>query len=325
MKITTFNQLPLYTDDIFMRHLDVMSEKDTIVIHNPKDALITSPVLMKSHRSLSEHIDYICKNNIRKAIIVAEDIRFISKCPSLEYLWVLPALGVNNFDYSPVYELPNIKWLRCDTMTGWEGEQVASVDYSRFNKVRRLSIHGYKGHHNVALTQTVISLVFDFGYPNSNDLVNILPSAELRNLAVCQAPIKSLAGIETSKKLRRLKLSNNRKLSDISALDKLSESLACLEIDTCGKISDFSALETLVNLEYLTLKGSNTLPDLSFLMNMPKLRYLHLTMNVVNGDLSLCERLPYVRIQNRKHYSHKDKDFPKCYSDPDEAYSFNEV
>ena len=325
MQFTTFNQLPLYTDDIFMRHLDIITQKDAIVIHNPQEAIVVSPVLLKSRKSLCEHIAFIRENDIKKAIVVAENIQFISECPTLEYLWVLPAIGSNNFDYSPIYELPNIKWLRCDTTTGWDEEQVASVDYSRFQEVSRLSIHGYKGHNNVALAQNVVSLIFDFGYPNSNDLVGVLPIAKLRNLAVCQAPIKSLAGIEMSRKLRRLELSNNRKLSDISSLISLKENLACLEIDTCGKISDFSVLDTLTNLEYLTLKGSNTLPDLSFLMNMPKLRYFHLTMNVADGDLSLCERLPYARIKNRKHFSHKDKDLQKCYSDPDEAFSFNEM
>lgn len=325
MKFTTFNQLPLYTDDIFMRHLDVISEKDAIVIHNPKDALVASPVLMKSHRSLSEHIDYIGKNEIKKAIVVAEDIHFILECPSLEYLWVLPAIGTINFDYSPIYELPNIKWLRCDTTAGWDGEQVASVDYSRFAQVRRLSIHGCKGHHNVNLAQNVISLILDFGYPNSHDLRNILPGAELRNLAVCQAPITSLSGIENAQKLCRLELSNNRKLTDISSMQYLRETLGCLEIDACGKINDFSVLETLHNLEFLILKGSNVLPNLAFLENMPKLKYLHLTMNVADGNLSLCKRIPYVKIQNRKHYSYKDKDLPKQYVNPDEVYSFNEM
>ena len=325
MKFTTFNQLPLYMDDFFMTHLDVLTKKDALVIHNPKDALIITPVLIRSHKSLEEHIEYIRNNNIKKAIVVAEDIRFISECPSLEYLRVLPAIGASDFDYSPAYELPNLKWLCCCTTTGLDDEQVASVDYSQFKEVRRLSIHGYKGQHNVALANNVISLIFDFGYPKANDLRNSFPTEKLRNFAISQAPIMSLSGIESAKQLRRLELSYNRRLSDISALYSLRDTLACLEIEKCGKISDFSVLETLNNLEYLMLKGSNTLPDLTFLKNMPKLKYLHLTMNVADGDLSLCENLPYARIQNRKHYTHKDKDLPKNYSNPDEAYSFNEI
>ena len=324
-KFITFNQLPLYTDDFFMRHLDVLAKKDALVIHNPPDAIVISPTFLKSRKSLNEHIAYIQSNNIKKAIVVAEDIQFLSECPGLEYLWVLPAMGAKDFDYSPVYELPNIKWLRCDTLTGINEEQVASVDYSKFKELRSLSIHGYKGHHNVEQALKVTSLILDFGYPNSTNLQNSFSGKALQNLAVCQSPIISLAGIEVARHLHRLELSYNRKLVDISSLQNLRETLAYLEIDTCGKIKDFSVLETLYNLEYLILKGSNTLPDLSFLKNMPKLRYLHLTMNVLDGDMSLCELLPYAKIQNRKHYSHKDNDLPKCYSDPDESYPFGEV
>ena len=256
---------------------------------------------------------------------MANDIHFLAECPSLEYLWILPAIGCDSFDYSPVYSLPNLKWLRCDTTTGPDDEQVASVDYSQIKGLRRLSIHGSKGHHNVASAESITSLIFDFGYPNAKDLQQNFPGETLRYFAICQAPISSLSGIEVASHIHRLELSNNRKLTDISALYNLQQTLSCLEIDTCGKITDFSVLQHLCNLEYLILKGTNALPNLSFLKHMPKLKYFHLTMNVVDGDLSLCEHVPYVKIQNRKHYSHKDKDLPKHYSNPDDAYSFNEI
>lgn len=91
----------------------------------------------------------------------------------------------------------------------------------------------------------------------------------------------------------------------------MSDSLEYLQIESCGKIKEFSVLKELHNLEFLILKGSNILPDLSFLEYLPNLKYLHLTMNVADGDMSLCKNIPYVRIQNRRHYSHKDSDMSK--------------
>ena len=320
MRLTTLNQLPLFTDEFVFRHLNDLSKKDALVIHNPIDALVSSPVFLKSRKSLLKHIEYIKTNNIRKAIVVANDIEFLKECPSLEYLWILPSIDSNNFDYSPVYELPNIKWVRCETTTGLEDRQVASVDYSRFAHLRRLSIRGAKGHNNVALAENVMSLVCDFGYPNTSDLKNSIPGYALQRFAICQAPIVSLSGIEIASRLQRLVLSYNRRLTDISALRNLKDTLVCLEIDTCGKITDFSALEELHNLEFLTLKGNNSLADLSFLKVLPKLKYLHVTMNVTDGDMSFCKHIPYVSIQDRKHYSCKNKDLPKEYSNPDEKY-----
>ncbi len=325
MKFMTFNQIPYFLDDFFMRHLDNIKERDALVIYNPPSALIASPFLPRSKKTLDEHIAYLRDNNIKKAIVVAEDIQFLTQCPHLEYLWVLPGMDSVNFDYSPVYSLPDLKWLICETTAGLNDKHVATVDYSHFKKLKRLAVRGADGHQNVALAGDVVTLYFDFGFPKANDLQNCIPGNELLNFSICQAPITSLHGIGSAGKLRYLALSYNRRLTDISPLAEVRETLKCLDIDTCGKIRDFSVLETLKNLEFLSLKGSNTLPNLSFLKHMPNLRYLHLTMNVEDGDLSLCQSIPCVRIKNRKHYSHKDQDFPKQYEDPDAIYSLDKI
>lgn len=320
MAFISFNQLPLYTDDFFITRFGKSNVKDAIVVHNPADAIVVSPVFLRSRKSLEEHIDYIRSNNIRKAYIVADDINFLTQCPSLEYLEVLPSINAQNFDYSPLYEMPNLKWLACHTTTGLDDHCVGSIDYSCIKGIKKLGICYAEGHLNVAQAGDVLSLYFEFGYPKAKNLQNTIPGKELRSFAVCQAPIQSLDGIESAKRLQKLELAYNRSLKDISALHHLRKSLAYLEIDTCGKIRDFSVLSELRNLEFLTLKGSNTLPNLSFISEMPKLKYLCLTMNVVDGDLSLCEQLPYVRIKNRKHYSHNDVGLPKNFTDPEELY-----
>lgn len=322
MQLVSFNQLPLYTDDFFLRNLNNINVKDTIVVFNPADAVVVSPVFLRSRRSLEEHIEYIRKNNVKKAIVVAENIQFLTQCPSLEYLMVLPAITANEFDYSPIYAMPNIKWLQCETIYGENEDKVSTIDYSHFQGLKRLGVSGGKGHLNVHAAKEVVSLFFDFGFPNAKTLTGFIPGEALENFSISQSPIQSLEGIEVASQLRRLELAYNRRLMDISALRHLGETLRYLEIDTCGKIRDFSVLKELHNLEFLILKGSNILPDLSFLKEMSKLKILHLTMNVEDGDISLCEQLQYARIKNRKHYSHKDDELPKNSIDPDEIIPF---
>lgn len=318
MKFISFNQLPLYTDDFFWRN-------DSIVMFNPSDALIVSPVFLRSRKTLEEHIEYVNNNNIKKAIVIAEDINFLKQCPGLEYLTVYPAVAANNFDYSPIYELKNLKWIQCRTIYGLDEEKLCTIDYSRFQNLKRLGIIGGKGHLNVQEAGDIVTLFFDSGFPNAKTLSGFIPSSMLENFSVSLSPIQSLNGIETASQLRRLELQYNRRLTDISALHYLGKTLRYLEIDTCGKIHDFSVLKELHNLEFLTLKGSNIIPDLSFLNEMPKLKCFYLTMNVENGDLSWCEQIPYVRIKNRKHYSHKDNDLPKDYTDPNEIIPFEAI
>ena len=119
--------------------------------------------------------------------------------------------------------------------------------------------------------------------------------------------------MQKSQSMQCLYLYYNRYLSDISALEKIKHTIKALRIENCPKIQDFSVLHNLHNLEFLIVKGSNTLQNLSFIKNMPKLRYLHLTMNVADGDLSVCLSLSYAKIKNRKHYTHKDSELPKFY------------
>lgn len=322
MKFVSFNQLPLYIDDFSFRNLNDINGKDAIVIFNPADASVVSPVFLRSRKSLQEHIEYIRNNNIKKAIVVAENIQFLTQCPSIEYLMVLPAITANEFDYSPIYEMPNIKWLQCETIYGENEDKVSTIDYSRFQGVKRLGVIGGKGHLNVHAAKEVVSLFFDFGFPNAKTLTGFISGEALENFSICQSPIQSLEGIEVASQLRRLELAYNRRLTDISALCRLGETLRYLEIDTCGKIRDFSVLKELHNLEFLILKGSNILPDLSFLKEMPNLKSLHLTMNVEDGDISICEQLLYARIKNRKHYSYKDDELPKNYTDPNVIIPF---
>ena len=322
MQLYSLNQLPLYVEDFYFRSLNDLSCKDAIVICNPNDAVVLSPVVLRSQKSLSDHIEFIQTNDVKKAIVIAETIGFLKQCPNLEYLWILPAISAKEFDYSPLYDLPNLKWLQCESSYGIHDEFVATIDYSRLTSLKRLLVSGKKGHINVESAQTITSLLCDFGYPNAESLANYIPSEMLINLSLNQSSIATLAGIEVALKLKRVRLSYNRRLEDISALRYLRNSLACLEIDACGKIKDFSVLQELTELEFLTLKGSNSISSISFIKNMPNLKYLHLTMNVEDGDLTLCENIQYVRIKNRKHYSHKDANFSKHYINIEEEHPF---
>ena len=65
-------------------------------------------------------------------------------------------------------------------------------------------------------------------------------------------------------------------------------------------------------LELLELSGQNSLPSLAFIRNMPNLKALIFSMNVLDGDLSPCMNLLWAYSErNRKHYNLKDDDLPK--------------
>lgn len=305
MSFITLNQLMLYTDDFFF----LQPENDTIVVCNPQDAICITPVFLHSRKSLEEHIRYINENQVKKAVIVAENIEFIRQCPSLEVLSIFPALSAKQFDFSPLYDLPAIKCLCCDTMYGEDEKKVSTVDYSKLKGLNCLRVNGKKGHLNLEKVHGLKTLYLADGQPKGDDLVNAFDASNLEKLSLTMSPIRSLNGIEQARNLKILELDSNRRLEDISAIAELGDTLQSLEINSCGKIKDFSALSKLHKLEQLYLMGTNTIPNLDFLKNMPNLKAFKLFMNVEDGRLGNCAGIPWVMIKGRKHYDHKEKDF----------------
>ncbi len=286
---------------------------DGIVIRYPADADCFSPKLPFSERSLEEHIRAINEYGITKAIVIADDIDFLTKCPTLEALEIYPSsTAKNGFDCSPLYKIPRIRSLhvRTEYLHQRVDNYSTTVDYKEINGLEVLRIEG-KGHLNYQKLPTLKELyigtsavksIEDFDLPN------------LIYLQIVQCGLTELRGIERSPKLERLNLWYMRKLSDISLL----ESAACLkslDIENCPKITDFSIISNLKQLEYLKLKGKNELPSLDFLIGLDKLKYIALTMNVLDGNIKPLLNLQYVYAECKRHYNVKSKDLPKDRTD----------
>ena len=278
---------------------------DAIVIKNSCYA----PIAADSVHSIEEHIDYINKHHIDKALIIAEDIAFIAKCPNLQHLKIIPADStIGNFDYSPLYELPVIKSLQCATQYG-DNEKLTTIDYAKVVGLEDICISGC-GHLNYETVGTLKSLEIT-GYTGT-DVTNMFCSSVLDTLMLIQCQVQSLEGLQKSEKMQCLYLHYNRSLYDISALRRVKNTLQALRIENCPKIKDFSVLAELENLKLLELSGSNSLPNLYFLKSMKQLKTFIFNMNVLDGNLLPCMDLSYVFSEkNRKHYNLKDQNLPK--------------
>ena len=285
-------------------------DDDYLVVLSPFDVVWEAPVLARSRKTLEEHIQYMQEHQLEKVYVVAEDISFLRQCPSVRSVKIIPAYSAAAFDYAPIYDLPHLKELNCQTIYGYKDALKAEVDYSRFPSLERVYASGAKGHRNLESVKGLHSLYLGQGQPASKTLGGFDFSA-LTELHLCRSPIRTLDGIEGASCLRKLSLAHCRSLEDVTALASVGEALTSLEIESCGKIKDFSWLQRLPNLEHLVLLGSNSLPNVSFLERMPKLKSFRFTMNVLDGDLDLCRNVPYGYCKNRKHYNLKNEELPK--------------
>lgn len=287
---------------------------DRLIVRDPARAGCREGYRGYSACSLEEHIGLINRMQLTKVLCICQDIGFLRRCPSVEDLIVCPAFGSpEDFDYSPLYDLPNLRALKCSTACGAACDRFATADYARLPHLTRLHVgndlgdRGHRGYENL----TELEAFSVTGCRRHKRLADLCISPALQELSASDCSVKSLEGLRQHPHLRTLSLSRCRALEDISALREAAGTLRELYIDSCPRIRDFSVLETLTQLEFLNLEGSNVLPDLRFLNAMPHLRFLRLTMDVADGDLAPCLRLPYASCRNRRHFNLRDDQLPK--------------
>ena len=282
--------------------------RDAIVIHNPQDSLCFSPRFKHGTKTLDECIKFINDNSLEKAIIVGNDISFITRCPSLKHLAIHPSLFCENgFDFSPLYKMNEINSLRCVTKYGEHDKFQSEVDYSKIKGLKQLYISG-KGHLNYHDIDTLEELDI-----SNVDISNLecfnLPN--LKSLRVVQCKCKSLSGIEKMNHLQRIELCYLHSLSDISALKSLT-SIRYLRIKACSKIKNLDVLSNLTKIEFLFLSGKNEIPNLAFLSNIDSLKHFSFDINVLDGNLDWCKTIKNVVLLHKKrHYNLSDKSLPK--------------
>lgn len=148
---------------------------------------------------------------------------------------------------------------------------------------------------------------------NGKTISQISKLQNLESLAVLNAPIESLTGIDSLMKLRCLRLANLKKLHSLAGIENLTK-LEELDVHTCKKITTINEISGLSALRRLYLNNIGdiaSLKPLDALANLETVIFYEST-NVVDGDLSPLVRqtkLSRVFFQNRRHYSHKREEF----------------
>ncbi|MBR5796472.1 MAG: hypothetical protein IKY26_10040 [Erysipelotrichaceae bacterium] len=267
------------------------------------------------------YMNYIVKYNIKKIELRnVIDTGFLKKCNNISHLsYFLPNNMLNKYDSKVsnnviVLCLDGIHSLVClkqlNLIEGDDGIKInQKIDLACFQELEYLS-SSYHRIKNLEKTKNVRTLVLN--YYDEENLDSISKLYELDTLKLTSSKIRELSGMSYLKRMQCLYLFYNRQLSDISSLVTIKKTLKTLVIENCPKIQNFSVLSQLENLEHLELVGNNNIPDLSFLKNIKNLKTLIISMNVLDGDLSLCLDIPYVYIlKGRKHYNYSDKHMRK--------------
>ena len=252
-------------------------------------------------RTIDECIELINRYELESAVFITNDMTLIKQCPTVEHFTLYPNPNVKNV--TRYYSLRMLSGIRQFSLDGegridelYTGGNSPLV-FQKLKTLKRLNMCGVDEKSDDRKTN--IKTIEDFDLP------------ELMKLSIIQCGITSLKGIQNCPKLQWLSLSYMKNLSDISALAAIAPTLRMLAFENCPKITDFGVISRMKELEYLELKGKNELPNLDFIKELPKLKFLILTMNVLDGDVSYLRNIQYVDAFCKRHYNLKNKDLPK--------------
>lgn len=287
---------------------------DRLLIRNPSSVDAADHFnYPASDKSLEEHIQFTNEHQIEKAEIIAESLEFITQCPSLRDVYIIPAsTAKDNFDYSPLYEMPCLRHAGCPTeYIGDKGKKHhTTIDLSRINGLTRATIRNKRDqnfNHASDLKEITMYQCKDY-----KTLDSVCSGIDLKRLELIRCNTQSLQGIEQLNHLEELSMEEMRSLEDIAHLEKIAGSLKLLHINNCPKINSYTFLHKMTNLESLSLNGGTTLPDLSFLDAMPKLEMFCFSFKIADGDLTRCLQIPYVNSKvDRRNYNLKNQQLPK--------------
>jgi len=125
-------------------------------------------------------------------------------------------------------------------------------------------------------------------------------------LSIVQGNIQNLDFLNNYKNLKKLDLYGMRKLTDISGLIHVKDTLVKLEIESCKNITN--VLDTICQMD--NLKELNlinfTFDNLDWVKNLTQLEHLSLIdSNVISGDISPVLFINHVAVDNKRHFNYK--------------------
>jgi Leucine-rich repeat (LRR) protein len=254
---------------------------------------------------LSDLIDFAFTHDIR-GLILNESSGF--------RLSDLKAIAGNRFveavlicgrfkDLSPLYELPNLRQLAISYSE-------APFDPCLLPLIEKLSCEWTSGRAGIAEAVTLRELHLGKFKSPTKDLQPLNNLTNLEVLDLSGGNIWSLDGIESFGKLRRLELHSQKFLADIRALAGSKAPIEFLHMAGCSKVMEHEVVQHLSSLKILRMHRCGTISSLGFVKKCPSLRsFRFLDTDVADGKLSPLKKLDDVCFTEKKHFSHRVKDF----------------
>lgn len=245
--------------------------------------------------------DEISRSGINRLVVVrAPNLNFLEQAPPLE---VVQVMDLQLKDVSGIHAQAELKWLDLNAYFA------TPVDFSVFRNLERLHLDWGPGAESVVSLTRLRRLSIN-RYP-ATDLTGIGAHPGLRRLRLSDARrLQSLDGLDRFTSIEDIRLLALTNLEDLGALSTVAVTLDELELDTCKRIGTLDWFTPLIHLRVLSILNCGKVPSLKPIEGLLELQVFlfYESTNVLDGDLTPLLRLPNLKdtsFQDRRHYSHR--------------------
>lgn len=254
--------------------------------------------------NIKESIAYIQEHQIKNVDISydLDQVDFLSECPDIE---IISLGGEDLKDVTGLYYVKSLKSLSInETIPSLE------IDFERIPSLEVLYGQLPSKAKGMGTLENLKEMVLWSYKPKTKNLEQFSVLKNLESLELIQSNIISLKGVEGLESLGKLGLYYLRSFNDLRDIKDLSKSLRVLEIENCKKIGDFTLIAELKNLEKLRMLDCGEIASIQFVSRLPGLKMLAFGgTTVLDGDLNPCEGIEHVYFTQKKHYTHRLKEY----------------
>jgi internalin A len=226
---------------------------------------------------------------------------------SVDFLRVFPHLRVLIIIDHEIQSIDAVNTLSKLAVMQLETYSKSAIDLSNFPGLVNCNLQWRPKYRPLSACVDMLNLFIDH-YPKAN-LEELQPLSQLEKLGLVNASIKSLRGITSLQKLKKLRLGNLRGLTSLSGIEALHD-LEILHIGSCRNFANINEVAALTNLRIISISNCGLIDSLKPLANLKSLREVYFveSTDIRDSDLSPLIRPDSplrVSFQNRKHYSHR--------------------
>ena len=241
--------------------------------------------------------NYMQKNSLKSIMINSayfpiNNLAFLKSFTFVERIFIVD----NNLDITPLNNLKQLLVIRMGAFTG-------VIDFDNFPSLQVLGINWTNKLKNLENSKNLTGLWLD-NY-KMNDLERLGNFDKLSYLYLYKPSITSLKGIEDMYSLRELNIDTASKLESLDGLHDANKNLINLDVYNASKLTGYSALAYLVNLEKLRFTKTGDMNDIHIFKLLPNLKRVVLGTKVLDGNMSYLKDIKEYKFKNFPHYNLK--------------------